>query len=465
MLTIGEIVKTLGGELNNGDLQERVSGISTDTRTIKKGELFVPLKGENFDGHDFIEEAYKKGAAGSLTQKQIEKHRGFKNLIHVEDTLKSLHKLAAYYRKKFNVPFVAVTGSSGKTTTKEMISSVLSQRKKVLKNQGNYNNHIGLPLTVFKLDTGIQVGVVEMGMSSLGEIEKLSRIVKPHVAVITNIGTAHIEKLGSREQILKAKTEVFQVMDNRGIAVLNGDDALLYSYGRNLKLRKYFFGFRRGDFQALNIKSHGLRGVEFDIKTKDKILKDFYVPLPGKHNVYNALAAVCVGMVFGLSPEEIKEGLKQTKREKMRLEISRGIKNCMIINDAYNANPDSMKAAVDVLVELAASAKKGRKIAVLGDMLEMGEWAPPWHIEVGKYAAQKGVDLLITVGKMAKFIAEGALETGMDSGNIASFINNEDVIEFLKTNLKENDKILIKGSRGMKMEQIAETFIGKERVK
>lgn len=463
MLSIKEAVKAVQGKIKNPHYKSVISGVSIDSRKIKKGELFVPLLGENFDGHDFIEEAYKKGAVGSLTHKPIEGADKFKNLIFVDDTLKALQELAAYYRKKFNIPFVAVTGSAGKTTTKEMISSVLSVKKMVLKNPGNFNNHIGLPLTLFKLDKNIEIGVTEIGMSALGEIENLSNIIKPEVAVITNIGTSHIEKLGSKEQILKAKTEVFKTMDHQGKAVVNFDDELLYGYCNKITLKKYLFGLTRGDYRAVNIKSLGSKGMEFDVLIKNQLHEGYYIPLPGKHNVYNALAAICVGLIFGLDHEEIKQGLSKVKGEKMRLEISRGIKDIIIINDAYNANPDSMQAAIDVLVEFAQKEQKGRKIAVLGDMLEMGEWGPPWHEKVGEYAAQNNLDLLVTVGKMAEFIARGALKQGMYEDRVVSFLENNDAVDFIMNNLEKKDIILIKGSRGMKMEEIVEPLLGRER--
>ncbi|HHU69887.1 MAG TPA: UDP-N-acetylmuramoyl-tripeptide--D-alanyl-D-alanine ligase [Thermoanaerobacterales bacterium] len=456
-LTLREIAYACSGKLAKEEPGTKISGISTDSRTLVEGEFFIPIKGEHFDGHDYISTAYKKGAVGAITQNPEHLNKFNKNIILVEDTLEALNKIAYYYRKKFNIPFVAVTGSTGKTTTKDMITDVLSQKYKVLKNIGSYNNKIGLPLTIFKLDDSYQLGVVEMGMSGFGEIAHLAKIVEPEIAIITNIGLSHIEKLGSVENITKAKSEILECLKEGGTAFINADDSNLVKLKEKFSKTKFkTFGINNGDIKAFNIKTCNHRLITFNTKFNDAIY-EFEIRIPGLHNVYNALAAISVGLEFNLTPNQIKTGLKKFKSPKMRLEIVNGIKDCIIINDTYNASPDSMKAAIDVLHEIKAQ-KKGRAIAVLGDMLEMGDWGADAHKELGIYAAQKGIDVLITVGELAKHIATAAEEYGINTGCIFAFNSNFDAVNKIDEICKNNDVILVKGSRGMKMEEIVHSL-------
>jgi UDP-N-acetylmuramoyl-tripeptide--D-alanyl-D-alanine ligase len=324
----------------------------------------------------------------------------------------------------------------------------------VLKTQGNFNNEIGLPLTIFNLDSMHEAAVIEMGMSGFGEISRLTAVAKPDIAVITNIGLSHIEKLGSRNNILKAKLEILEGLSKDGLVVLNGDDDLLSSQVGKLAYRTVSYGINgKNDYQAADVENLGENGTRFNIELENNVYR-VYVPVPGIHNVYNALAAIAVGIELGVPMDRVVDGIKEFSPGKMRLNIinSNGIK---IINDTYNASPNSMEAAINVLLDIKDS---GRSIAVLGDMLEMGEWAPDAHAGVGKYAIEKGIDYIITVGKNAAFIAKGALEAGAKKDAVITFEKNISASDFLKRFLKNGDVVLVKGSRGMKMEQIVDAL-------
>lgn len=452
-LTCREILEATGGKLISGDDSKVFLHISTDSRKIADGDLFIPIVGEKFDGHVFINSALEQGAAGAITQKVIEVSVN-KPLILVDDTLKALQKIASYYRSRFSIPFVGITGSVGKTSTKDMIASVLDQKYRVLKTQGNFNNEIGLPLTIFNLESIHEAAVIEMGMSGFGEISRLTAIACPDVAVITNIGLSHIEKLGSRNNILKAKLEILEGLDEDGLVVLNGDDDLLSTQIGKLGYRTVSYGLsENNDYQARNVENLGEEGTTFIIELSGNSYV-IHVPVPGIHNVYNALAAIAVAIELGVTIEKAVEGIKEFCPGNMRLNIinHNGIK---IINDAYNASPNSMEAAINVLFDIK---QQGRTVAVLGDMLEMGDWAPEAHRGVGKYARDKGIDYIITVGKAAADIANGALKAGATEESINVFDSNEKAVEFLKSFLKQDDTVLVKGSRGMKMEQIVEAL-------
>ncbi len=444
-----EIIKAVNGILVSGDINEVFMNISTDSRKISEGDLFIPLIGENFDGHNFISKSLEAGAAGVITQKE---HNGYggKAVIKVEDTLQALKDIASYYRSKFKIPFTGITGSVGKTSTKDMVASVLNQRFNVLRTEGNFNNEIGLPLTILRLDSFHEAAVIEMGMSGFGEISSLTSIVKPHIAIITNIGLSHIEKLGSRQNILKAKMEILEGLDKDGLVILNGDDKLLYGLKNLLGFRTLFYGMEEGmDYQASNISTSGENGSEFDI-TINNAEYHICVPVPGVHNVYNALAAIAAGIELGMPMDKIIRGIADFKPGKMRQNIisHNGIK---IINDAYNASPQSMEAGINVLKDIAGN---NRTVAILGDMLEMGDWAEKAHKDVGMFAVSKGIDYILTVGNNALNIAAGAAESENMPDKVFSFISNKDVNEFLKGFVKKGDTILVKGSRGMKMEEI-----------
>lgn len=446
-----EVLEAVKGTLISGDINTEFNSVSTDSRKISGGELFIPIVGERFDGHEFVESSLRDGALGAFTQNSQAPVEG-KVVIKVEDTLKALRELATWYRSNFKIPFVGITGSVGKTSTKDMVANVLSQSLNVLKTQGNFNNEIGLPLTIFNLDSSHEAGVLEMGMSGLGEISRLTSIVKPDIAIITNIGLSHIEKLGSRQNILKAKLEILEGLNERGLAILNGDDELLSGTKGLLKFRTLYYGIgEEADLQAYNVMSAGEQGTHFNV-TIDGKEYHVQVPVPGIHNVYNALAAIAAGTELKIPMNLIIKGISEFSPGKMRLNIINH-KEMKIIDDVYNASPNSMEAAMSVLKEVGGN---NRTIAILGDMLEMGDWAEEAHINVGKYAAAKNIDIILTVGENGMNIARGASEAGLSSERVYSFGNNQEINDFLQGYVKAGDVILIKGSRGMKMEQIVE---------
>jgi len=449
-LKCSEIMEAVGGTLLSGNSGTVITGVSTDSRSINAGNLFIPITGERFDGHDFIVQAFERGAAACLTHKEDTPDVDG-TVIKVADTLRALGNLAAFYRKRFNIPVVGITGSVGKTSTKDMIAAVLSQQYRVLKTEGNFNNEIGLPLTIFNLDKTHECAVIEMGMSGFGEISRLSKISQPDIAVITNIGLSHIEKLGSRQNILKAKMEILEGLSKNGVVILNVDDQLLSGMRNLLPYKTIFYGLEDDtDYQAFDVKTAGEQGTYFRIEINNKTY-EVHIPVPGIHNVHNALAAIAVGIELKVPVEKIIKGIGEFTPGKMRLNILNfnGIK---IINDAYNASPQSMEAALGVLKDITGT----RRIAVLGDMLEMGSWADKAHKDVGKFAFESGVDVLISVGENGRNIAKGALESGMNPENVHHCENNAEIVKLLEGFITSGDVVLVKGSRGMKMEEIVE---------
>ncbi|NLK96930.1 MAG: UDP-N-acetylmuramoyl-tripeptide--D-alanyl-D-alanine ligase [Epulopiscium sp.] len=456
-LKINEIVFAVKGTLiQNENMQDKneviITGISTDSRRISFGDLFIPLTGENFDGHHFIPQAFEKGAKACLSERRDALPPEGKFIIQVENSKQALMDLAAYYRSLFAIPVVAVTGSVGKTSTKDMIASVLSQHYKVLKTQGNYNNEIGVPLTIFQLNKEHEVAVIEMGMNHFGEIHNLSKIAKPNIAVITNIGVSHIENLGSQEGILQAKSEIFDYLKEDGVAVLNGDDYFLKTLIGKIPFEIVYFGLETyHQVYAKNIQSQGVDGTEADFVLGEQEVH-IQIPSPGKHMVYNALCAATIGLKLNLTLEEIKNGILTYQASKMRMDIFRTKKNVQIINDVYNASPQSMKAALDVLNEIS----NGRRIAILGDMLEMGSYSEHAHKEVGEYAAQNKIDDLFCVGTEAKHIAQGAIHGGMDESRVRTFLSQEALWDALEHFIAPEDTILVKASRGIHLEKTVE---------
>lgn len=449
-LYLHEIEKAVYGELNNasfGDIS--VLGVSTDSRFEMAAGLFVPLIGEVFDGHDFIQSAFANGALCCLSEKEV-----FSSLpiIYVKDTKSALRRLAKYYRSLFDFKVVAITGSTGKTTTKDLIASVLSQKYRVVKTEGNFNNEIGLPLTVFNADEKTEVLVLEMGMSGLGEIHRLSEIAAPDICVITNIGVSHIGSLGSREAILQAKSEIFDFMKPDGFAVLNGDDDLLATLG-GVQENTIFYG--TGDnahISAADIEYAGMSGISFTLTSKAESYK-VSVPFPGRHMVSNALCSAAVGEIMGLSPKQIQDGIAGFKLSAMRMNIMTNDNNVTVINDTYNANPTSVKAAIDVLKQAA-----GRKVCVLGDMLELGSFSASLHYDVGVYAAEAGIDCIVCIGENGRYIFEGAAKTA--KGNKAYYMEvKEQFIGEINEYVKQGDTVLVKASRAMRFEKITDELM------
>jgi UDP-N-acetylmuramoyl-tripeptide--D-alanyl-D-alanine ligase len=440
-IRISQIAEIVNGKLisnNNVELDCVINGIKTDSRFNLNGCLFVPITGENFNGHDFIKQAIENGAVCSLSEYEL-------NLeiptIIVKSTLNALKKLAEYYRSLFDIQMIAITGSIGKTTTKDLIYSILSQKYKVLKTEGNFNNEIGLPLTIFNLNDEHEYAVIEMGMNHFGEIHNLSYIAKPNIAVITNIGISHLEHLGSREGIKKAKFEIFDFMKKNGQIVLNGDDDLLNN--SNKENTNYFGIENNNDIFATNIIINELDSVEFTINYMDESF-DVKINTPGKHMVVNVLCAALVGFLADLTKEQIKKGISDFKPSKMRMNVITTNKYT-IINDVYNSSPDSVKAAIDAL-----SYCSTRKIAILGDMLELGAASKKIHEEIGEYVSTKNIDIVICIGEFSKFTFDVFIKNGVKA---FYFKNQDEVINSLENILSLNDTILVKASRGLGLEK------------
>lgn len=443
-LKISEIVKAVNGTLVAGSEDYEIDNITTDSRKAN-GALFIPLVGENIDGHMFLESAFLNGAEAALTEKEF---NGGKNVIRVSDTYKAIRDIAKLYKEKYPIKTVSIIGSVGKTTTKDMIAGVLHTEKNVQKTKGNFNNHLGVPLTVFTVEKEHEVLVLEMGMSGFGEIERLADIGRPDIVVMTNIGVSHIENLGSQENIFKAKTEFIKYFTKNNILIANGDDKLLSHAGELGDFKTVYYGIDnpKNNVFAEDIKNLGIDGIEFVICDSGKKL-NAVIKTPGIHNVYNALAAYCVGKAFGLSDDNILLGLKNCEMSKMRMEIEE-LDGAKIIKDYYNAAPDSVKAALAVMAECDAK----RRIAVLGDILEMGELAEAAHVEIGDFVVKNKTDILITAGKNAEFIAKRVKEIG--GVEAYSFETTEAAAGFLKKNIKKGDVVLIKASHGMRFEKI-----------
>lgn len=448
---VNELLKAINGCVIGDDsiLGKEITGVSIDSREELSGKLFIPIIGDNFDGHEFIQNANKKGAVCCISEKTLNVDFTY---IKVDSTKVALLDFAEYYRSLFNIKVVAVTGSTGKTTTKDMIYSILSKKYKTLKTEGNFNNEIGLPLTVFRLDETIEVAVLEMGMNNFGEIHNLSKVAKPSICVITNIGVSHIENLGSREGILKAKTEIFDNMSKDAIIILNGDDDMLKTL-KDTKNNIFYFGIGNdNNFTVDSIVYNGIEGTDFVLHLDDQKI---YINRnkPGQHMVINALGAATVGHVLSLTDAQIKMGIENFELSKMRMDIIKTDKY-IIINDVYNANPDSMKAAIDLLAK-----SEGNKVCILGDMLELGEKSTEMHYEIGDYAFNKAINVIVCVGKKAYSIYEGASRSIVDSDTSSRAIymdSQEMLFENFPNILSNADVILVKASRGMHFENIIE---------
>lgn len=454
-MKIEEILEVTKGKLILGNLNDEIENFSKDTKTIQENDLYIGIKGEKFDGSNFWKQALDAGAKAVIISKTeiTEKDKSFyknKAIIIVEDTLKALYELATYKRKQYNIPVIAITGSVGKTSTKDIVANVLGQKFKTLKTEGNFNNNIGLPMTILKLKEH-EALVVEMGMNHFGEIRLLTQIAKPTLAVITNIGTSHIGNLGSRENILKAKLEILEGMQVPKIVINNDNDLLHIWYEKNKnKLEIHTYGIEnRSEIMAKNINL-GEENSKFiaDIENKDNLEID--VPVGGEHFVYNALCGIMVGKLFGLSNKEIQNGILTFELTKKRMDIKTLNNGATIINDSYNASYESMKASLEYL----SNRTDLRKIAVLGDMLELGEFSEKLHKKVGEEVARNNIDILICRGKYSKQIIEGAEKN--HKLQIIGLQSNDEIIKKLKEILKEGDVVLIKASNAMKFYEICQ---------
>jgi UDP-N-acetylmuramoyl-tripeptide--D-alanyl-D-alanine ligase len=449
--------KMIRGILEGLDKME-IKGVSIDSRSIKEGELFVAIKGDRFDGHDFIPDAMRRGAWGALVERTAleKKYRSLsdlKNILPVEDTLYTLQEMSHMHRKKFSFPVVGITGSNGKTTTKEMLAGIFRQQGPVLKNEGNLNNHIGVPLTLLGLNASHKAAVVEMGMSAPGEIDTLARLVKPTIGVITNIGPAHLEFFGSLEKIARAKGELLGHIQSDGAVVLNADDQFCQFLRSKTGNRVVMFGIEnQADVKASNI-TQGENFTDFVLAAEGSSEK-VQLRTVGRHNVYNAIAAAAAAIAAGIPADVVKYGLDDFVPVAMRSEIKQ-LKGRTIFADYYNANPASMEAALEVLV----SMKSGKKaVAVLGDMLELGTSSAEAHVKIGETAARLGIDILIALGQLSQHTVEGARAAGMSREKIFEAPEHHAAAELLRNHSSPGDVILIKGSRGMRMEKILEEF-------
>jgi UDP-N-acetylmuramoyl-tripeptide--D-alanyl-D-alanine ligase len=442
-LRIDEIAKAVGGRVNRPEIGiQLVNGVSFDSRDDMAGKIFVPLKGSKADGHDFLVHAVEKGAACIFSQRET----GLPAIM-VDDTAKALRDLASYYRGLFDIKIIGITGSSGKTSAKDMVAAVLGERFKVLKTQGNFNNEIGLPMTIFNINDDTEVAVLEMGMNNRWEIHRLGQIARPDAAIITNIGVAHIENLGSQEEIFKAKSEIMDFLAADGRIFLYGDDEFLMRY-RNRPGTIFYGRNSRNDYRPENEQLLGLTGSSYTTKLLNGEPVEVHLKTPGRHMVTNSLAAVAVGDYLGLSAAEIAAGLANYQPSGMRMEIIETKRGNKIIADCYNANPDSMKAALEV-----AQNSKGNKVAILGDMFELGEDSYKMHYVVGQKAAQSGINTIICVGALAKGIFDGILTENPNSGAM-HFNDKEALLGHINDIIKPGDTILLKASRGMKFEEI-----------
>ncbi|MGL6105808.1 UDP-N-acetylmuramoyl-tripeptide--D-alanyl-D-alanine ligase [Romboutsia sp.] len=450
-LTISELLLATKGKLVIGNENDRIYDVVIDSRKANESNVFVAIIGESLDGHKFMQSAYEKGCKTFIKNESnsIKLQASDINLIEVKDTEIALGDISRYYKEEFNIPYIGITGSVGKTTTRDMVYATVSSKFKTLKNEGNLNNHFGVPLTLFNLDESYECAVIEMGMSGFNEIEYLANIVYPKIGVISNIGMSHIENLGSQEGILKAKMEITTNFDESNTLVVNGDDEFLSTLkNKSQDFTLKTFGFKKDNDIYCESYEMNEDSITF-VCVVDGKKETIFIPTVGEHNIYNAMAAILVGQSVELSLDEIKSGLKNFKATEMRLDIVKTEK-MTIINDAYNASPDSMTAALKIL-----GRYKNRRVAILGDMFEMGEHAEYGHRLVGK-STINNTDVLITIGKDSEFISDEAKSLGLEEEHIHHFETKEDAIDKIDEILKEKDIILVKASRGMKLEKIVE---------
>lgn len=457
-MTIYNIAKACKGRLcgDKGNSAEAAC-VVIDSRKMEKGGVFIATRGERVDGHDFIGQAAKEGALAIVCEREPE-DCGVPYIL-VEDSFQALKEIAEFYRKQLSIPVIGITGSVGKTSTKEMIASVVSEGFRVLKTEGNFNNEIGLPLTVLRIRSEHQVAVLEMGISDFGEMHRLSRIARPDICVITNIGQCHLENLGTREGILKAKSEIFDFMNPQGHIFVNGDDDMLIKIKAKGSHEPVHFGLNpSNEVFASGVMNKGLLGSEAVIHMDLEVFP-VEIPLPGAHMIYNALAAAAVGKCMGLSSLQIQKGIGRVQAVGGRSHVI-SLPSLTIIDDCYNANPVSMKAAIDLLMMAL-----GRKAAVLGDMFELGYKEKEMHGEIGAYAVKKGVDVLICTGELSRAMYESALkeqqmQTERNRTELYYFKTREEMLGQLEKILHPGDSILVKASHGMEFEKVVEFLKG-----
>jgi len=445
------VAEITGGHLMENGASVEFQGISTDSRTVQPGDLFVPLRGDNYDGHDYLTQAIQRGAAACLSEEMI--GGLLVPVVKVADTLKALGDLAAGLRRKFAGPVVGITGTSGKTTCKEMLAAILEHNGPGLKSAGNFNNLIGVPLTLFELKNEHQWAVVEMGMSARGEIARLAEIATPNVGLITNVGAGHLENFEEISGVARAKGELFISLPSDGVALINADDPEICLLPVANGVRKVLFGTREdAAIRAENIMSEN-GSVGFDLLIEGAVQR-VVLPLPGRHNVFNALAAAAAATVLGVELKEIATGLETFKPCPGRMELLELPGDIVVLEDSYNANPLSVHAALDALHDLGSP---GRRVAVLADMLELGPTAPELHFQIGTIAAER-TDWLFTYGALAEEIVRGAMNAGLSEDKTFVASSHDELAARLLEVLQAGDRVLIKGSRGMRMEKITDAL-------
>lgn len=452
-MTLDAMAKACRGQLCGANTMQFLNarGIVIDSRMVQDDYVFVAIKGERTDGHRYIEQVFADGALAVVTEQPLTISKPY---ILVDSTRQALKDLAAFYLSRLDVKVVGISGSVGKTSTKEMIASVLSRKYQVHKTKGNFNNEIGLPLTIFKLEETHQAAVLEMGISDFGEMHRLAAVAQPDIAVLTNIGMSHLKTLGSRDGILKAKTEMFDHLRGDACVILNGDDDLLCTLTQVNGKPPIFYGIgasRHKQAYASDIENLGLRGIRLTIHLADEAIR-VRIPIPGEHNVYNALAAAAVGRQLGLTNEEIKDGIENARTIDGRTNLIE-TRNMTVIDDCYNANPLSMKASIDVL-----ATALGRTIAVLGDMGDLGQDERSLHYEVGRHLAEKGIDILFCAGTLSHETARAVREHN-PSCTVYEYEKRDDMVKELLPFLQEGDSVLVKASHFMEYADVVEAII------
>lgn len=444
-IDILKLEKMLGGKIIKKGNNDIITNVVIDSRLAKEGSVFFALPGTSFDGHDFVKKAAQNKACCCVVKRLIEDADCYQ--IKVEDTFKALYDMAKSYKNEFKIPFIALTGSAGKTTTKDMVASVLSQKFNTMKTIGNYNSTTGAPLTLFNLSKEHEIAVVEMGMNHKGEIEKISKLVEPDFGIITNVGVTHIENLGSKENIFKAKMEITKGLKKGGTLVVNADNEFFKDY-KNDEFNIVKIGIENGDFKAYDIV-YDKNGVSFKVKY-NKEEYSFKLKTPAKYSVYNGLVAIYTGFAFGLTYEQIKNGLENFKASKNRMDIE-DYNGMTLINDTYNSNPDALREALGLLKNISGN---NRKVAVLGDMFELGEKSENLHFECGKYIVENDVDFLLTAGKDSEQFGIGAIKYGFSKEKVKHFDSKEKLMEQIEQYTSKGDYILFKASRGMAFEDV-----------
>ncbi len=452
-MTLDAMAKACRGQLCGANTMQFLNarGIVIDSRMVQDDYVFVAIKGERTDGHRYIEQVFADGALAVVTEQPLTISKPY---ILVDSTRQALKDLAAFYLSRLDVKVVGISGSVGKTSTKEMIASVLSRKYQVHKTKGNFNNEIGLPLTIFKLEETHQAAVLEMGISDFGEMHRLAAVAQPDIAVLTNIGMSHLKTLGSRDGILKAKTEMFDHLRDDACVILNGDDDLLCTLTQVNGKPPVFYGIgasRHKQAYASDIENLGLRGIRLTIHLADEPIR-VRIPIPGEHNVYNALAAAAVGRQLGLTNEEIKDGIENARTIDGRTNLIE-TRNMTVIDDCYNANPLSMKASIDVL-----ATALGRTIAVLGDMGDLGQDERRLHYEVGRHLAEKGIDILFCAGTLSHETARAVREHNPGC-TVYEYEKRDDMVKELLPFLQEGDSVLVKASHFMEYADVVEAII------